>query len=437
MFDVKNFLGLCALCLTLLNPINLQAVALSDGEEVDSIVAIVNNNIITRSELDRKVAEIVNNFRAAGKQLPPRNIIEEQLLEQLITLRLQLDRAEQIGITVTPDMLATAIGNIARKNGISITQMRESLEAEGMSFKAFRGKLEQEIILSRLKNQEIINKINVSDAEIDNLLKQDKTIGRKNLEYNIQHILIPVPEAASPEQIAAAKEKTVDILRQLQGGADFENIAMLESRGSNALDGGNLGWLKASQLPSAFADIIADLQPGQIATPVRSASGYHIVKLAGLRGEGNKTIEQTQARHILINTNEMVSDNDAKTRLDQLHLRLQGGDDFNSLARSHSDDKGSAIKGGDLGWVEPGSVVPEFQQQMDELQPGEFSRPFRTQFGWHIVQVLDRRNYDNTDKVLRAEAREILTNRKAKDAYELYLRRLRDEAYIEKRLQEI
>ncbi len=415
---------------------NLWAVALSDGEEVDNIVAIVNNSLITRSELNREVDEIVARFRESGQQLPPQSVVEEQLLEKLIRERLQLDQAEKLGITVTPDMLATAIGNIARKNNLTISQMRESLASEGMSFKAFRRKLEKEIVLSRLKNKEIVSKINVSDAEIDNLLKQDKTIGRKNIEYRLQHILIPVPDAASPQQIQQAQKTTVEIIERLQQGEDFARLAMLESKGRNALDGGDLGWLKSSQLPSMFADLVAELQPGEIAKPIRSSSGYHIVKLAEIRGDTGSYITQTKARHILINTNEMVSDEDAKTRLDQLHIRLTGGDDFSKLARSHSDDKGSAIKGGELGWVDPGSVVEQFQTSMDNMQPGEISKPFRTEFGWHIVQVLDRREFDNSDKVLRSEAKEILVNRKAKDAYELYLRRLRDEAYVEIRLDE-
>jgi peptidyl-prolyl cis-trans isomerase SurA len=228
----------------------------------------------------------------------------------------------------------------------------------------------------------------------------------------------------------------VEILQQLQNGADFERLAMLESKGRNALEGGNLGWLKSSQLPSIFADLVAELQPGEVAKPVRSSSGYHIVKLAEIRGDSANTITQTKARHILINTSEMVSDDDARTRLEQLHIRLSGGDEFEKLARSHSDDKGSAIKGGELGWVDPGSVVPEFQEVMDNLAPGEISKPFRTEFGWHIVQILDRRQYDNSEKVLRSEAKEILVERKSKDAYELYLRRLRDEAYVETRLNQ-
>jgi peptidyl-prolyl cis-trans isomerase SurA len=429
-----QYLPALLLCLLPLQPV--YAEALSDGEEIDDIVAIVNNSVITRSELNREIDEVIARFQSSGQQLPPQSVIEEQLLEKLIQERLQLDEAERLGITVTPDMLATAIGNIARKNGLTISQMRDSLKADGMSFKAFRAKLEKEIILSRLKNKEIISKISVSDAEIDNLLKQDKTIGRKNIEYRLQHILVPLPDGASPAQIEQAQKKTVEILQQLQNGADFERLAMLESKGRNALEGGNLGWLKSSQLPSIFADLVAELQPGEIAKPVRSSSGYHIVKLAEIRGDSANTITQTKARHILINTSEMVSDDDARTRLEQLHIRLSGGDEFEKLARSHSDDKGSAIKGGELGWVDPGSVVPEFQEVMDNLAPGEISKPFRTEFGWHIVQILDRRQYDNSEKVLRSEAKEILVERKSKDAYELYLRRLRDEAYVETRLNQ-
>ncbi len=425
------------LALALSMPHFVQAVALTDGEELDHIVAIVNDNLITRSELDREMDSIIERLQQAGQALPPRSAIEQQVLEKLITQRLQLDKAEKLGISVTPDMLATAIGNIAKKNNITLAEMRAALESQGMSFKAFRNKLKQEIILSRLKNQEITNKINVSDAEIDNLLKQNKDIGKKNNEYRVQHILIATPEGASAEQLASAQEKALAIIQQLKNGADFANVAMLESGGRQALEGGDLGWLKSSQLPSLFAETVLEMKKGDISQPIRSSSGYHIIKLTDIKGETAATVTQTKARHILINTGELVSDTDARTRLEQLYLRIQGGDDFATLARSHSDDKASAIKGGELGWLDPGSVVKKFQQEMDALQPGELSQPFRTDFGWHIVQVLDRRQHDNSENILRSQARSIIVDRKTKEATELYLRRLRDEAYVEIRLDEL
>ena len=416
-------------------PLNIQAIALSDGEEVDEIVAIVNDNLITRSELDSEITTIVNRFKQSGRELPPISAIEGQVLEKLITQTLRLDKAEKLGITVSPDMLATAIGNIAKKNGLTLSEMRNSLENEGMSFKAFRKKLETEIILSRFKNQEIINKINVSNAEIDNLLKQNKNIGKGNMEYRIQHLLIATPEGASAEQINAAHRKISIIIKRLEDGEDFGNLAVLESNGRQALEGGDLGWLKNDQLPSIFTELIADLKKGDISQPIRTSGGFHIIKLADVRGDAKSLITQTKARHILISTGEMVSDQDALTRLEQLRLRIEGGDDFATLARSHSDDKVSAIKGGDLGWVEADSVVEKFHQEMDELEIGGLSKPFRTSFGWHIVQVLDRREHDNSDKILRSEARDILIKRKAKDATDLYLIRLRDEAYVDIRLE--
>jgi len=412
------------------------SVALSDGIEVDHIVAIVNDDLITRNELDKEINKILARLSQAGQQVPPKSAVEKQVLEKLIEQRLQIGKAKSLGINVTPDMLATMIGNIAKKNNLTLSELRASLAAEGISFKAFRNQIEQQILLSRLKNQEIINKINVSDAEIDSLLKQDKQIGRKNTEFLIQHILIGLPDGASPAEIGAARDKTISIVQQLKEGADFARLALLHSNGRNALEGGSLGWLKNNQLPSIFVDVVAGMSKGDISPPLRSSSGFHIIKLADMKGNKQQFITQTKARHILINTSEMVSDEDARTRLEQLYLRIQGGDDFARLARSHSDDKGSAIKGGELGWVSPGSVVNKFQTEMDKLQPGELSKPFRTEFGWHIVQVLERRQHDNSEQILRSEARKIIIERKAKDATDLYMRRLRDEAYIEIRLTE-
>jgi len=412
------------------------SVALSDGIEVDHIVAIVNDDLITRNELDKEINKILARLSQAGQQVPPKSAVEKQVLEKLIEQRLQIGKAKSLGINVTPDMLATMIGNIAKKNNLTLSELRASLAAEGISFKAFRNQIEQQILLSRLKNQEIINKINVSDAEIDSLLKQDKQIGRKNTEFLIQHILIGLPEGASPAEIGAARDKAISIVQQLKEGADFARLALLHSNGRNALEGGSLGWLKNNQLPSIFVDVVAGMSKGDISPPLRSSSGFHIIKLADMKGNKQQFITQTKARHILINTSEMVSDEDARTRLEQLYLRIQGGDDFARLARSHSDDKGSAIKGGELGWVSPGSVVNKFQTEMDKLQPGELSKPFRTEFGWHIVQVLERRQHDNSEQILRSEARKTIIERKAKDATDLYMRRLRDEAYIEIRLTE-
>lgn len=415
---------------------NAHSVALSDGIEVDHIVAIVNDDLVTRNELDKEINKILARLSQAGQQVPPKSAVEKQVLDKLIEQRLQIGKAKSLGINVTPDMLATMIGNIAKRNGLTLSELRASLTDQGLSFKAFRKQIEKQILLSRLKNQEIINKINVSDAEIDSLLKQDKQIGRKNTQYLLQHILIGLPEGASPAEIGAARDKAISIVKQLQEGSDFAKLALLHSNGRNALEGGSLGWLKNNQLPSVFVDIVAGMSKGQISPPIRSSSGYHIIKLADMKGNKQQFITQTKARHILINTSEMVSDEDARTRLEQLYLRIEGGDDFARLARSHSDDKGSAIKGGELGWVSPGSVVKKFQTEMDKLQPGELSKPFRTEFGWHIVQVLERRQHDNSEQILRSEARKIITERKAKDATDLYLRRLRDEAYIEIRLTE-
>ena len=434
MTNLKYLLN--AFFLLLLITQQVHSVALSDGVEVDHIVAIVNDDLITRNELDLEINRVFARIKESGREVPPRSAIESQVLEKLITIRLQLNKAKSLGISATPEMLASAIGKIAKRNNLTLAELRSSLAAQGQSFEEFRDQLKQQFLLSRLKNQEIINKINVSDAEIESLLKQDKQIGQKNVEYNLQHILISLPEGASSEDIRAAYDKANSLIAQIKQGADFGNLALMHSSGKNSLEGGNLGWLKISQLPSLFSDAAIKMNKGDISEPLRSSSGFHILRMNDIKGNTRKLINQTKARHILIKTGEMVSNEDARTRLEQLYFRLEGGDDFSKLARSHSDDKASAIKGGDLGWVGPGSVVKLFQQEMDKLQPGQFSKPFKTEFGWHIVQVLDRRQHDNSEQVLKAQARKIIVDRKAKDAQQLYLRRLRDEAYIEIRLNE-
>lgn len=401
---------------------------------LDRIVAVVNNDVILKSELDDFLRSVKARLRSQHTTLPPESVLEKQALDRLVMDRLQLQMAEQTGIRVDDETLNRAIQDIAQRNQLSMEQFRETLASEGYSFAKFRENIRDQIMITRLQQRNVDNHVQVSEQEVDNFLSNPQNRADDRL-YEIQHILVSVPDAASPEQIQAARLKADSILTKLRGGADFGETAVSMSDGQRALQGGMLGWFPAGQVPTLFLPSIQKMKPGDISDIIRSPSGFHILKLVAVKGAQKHVIEQTHARHILIRTNEVVSDNDARSRLEQLRQRILGGDSFAELARSHSDDTASARKGGDLGWVNPGETVPEFQREMDKLAPGQISEPFKTPFGWHIVQVIARRQYDDTQQYKRTKAREAIRARKQREALELWLRRLRDEAYIEYRLK--
>jgi peptidyl-prolyl cis-trans isomerase SurA len=305
-----------------------------------------------------------------------------------------------------------------------------------MSMDDYREELRKEITLQRLRNREVISRIQITKAEVDNYLAHAEENPGGREAYHLRHILVPTPENASPEEIASAKKQAMEIMRRLNNGEDFATLATRYSAGQQALEGGDLGWLQAGQVPTLFIKDLAGMERGDIKGPYQAASGFHIIKLEDYKGGDKNIIKQTHARHILIRTDELTSDQDARNRLEQLYQRIKGGEDFAALARAHSDDKGSAIKGGDLGWVNPGDLVPKFEEVMDALPIDGLSEPFRTQFGWHIVQVLGRRNHDATEEVKRDKAKLALRKRKADEALQLYLRKLRGQAFVETRLDD-
>jgi len=403
-------------------------------QPVDEIIAVVDEDIIVRSELESALIKIVTQLRQQGQQLPPRPVLEKQILDRLILRKLQMAAAARAGIVVGEEIVAQAINNIARNNNLSLSEFRRTLEQSGISFKHFREGIREEITMQRLQDQEVRRRIRVTDQEVDTYLaRQAGELGKRSA-YHLQHILIATPEAASPEQVEDARRRADSIVDSLRDGADFASTAIAESDGRQALEGGDLGWRPADQLPTLFADLVINMERGQISEPIRTASGFHIIRLEDFKGGERQIITQSHVRHILISTNEVTSNQDARIRLEQLRQRIVGGDDFAALARSHSDDKSSAIKGGDLGWITPGALLPRFEEEIDKLAPGELTEPFRTEFGWHLAQLLERRDHDSTDEVRRAEARKAISDRKVTEENELYLRRLRDEAYIDIRL---
>jgi len=403
------------------------------AETLDRIVAVVDDDVVLASELQRQTKQLKKELLQAQRPLPSDEVLQKEALNQLILTKLQLAQAERSGINVDNETLAAAIQNIAKRNNLTVTQLREVLARDRVDFTAFEQKLKQDILLSRLRNKEVLNRIQVSDAEIDAYLAQAGPRAGGRSEAHLLHILVAVPYAANADKQAAAKAKAKAerLLAELQQGADFRQLAEQESDGRQNKQGGDLGWRKIDEIPSLFANAAKTLKKGEIAGPLRSGSGYHIIKLEDYRGGDRQLIPQTQVRHILIKTDELTSDDQAREKLLKLRERLVNGEDFATLARSHSDDTGSAINGGDLGWVNPGGMVTAFERVMKQTPVGTISEPFRTQFGWHILQVLGRRQHDATDEVQRRQAREAIRQNKAKEALQQYLQRLRDEAYVE------
>jgi peptidyl-prolyl cis-trans isomerase SurA len=410
--------------------------SLAAVEELDYIVAIVNDDIIAKSELDNKTREMLAQLEQKNTNLPPIQIIQGQILERMIAKRLQLQAADRLGLRVDDATVTKAISNIAATNNITLLQLRQTLEADGISFPLFREQLREDILINRLKQKEVINRIAITDQDVKNFLSRELGSSRQRTAVRLLHILIATPEGASPRDVQRAKKQATEIHQQLAQGADFSELAIRYSDGRQALEGGELGWIETSRIPSLFTSVVDEMDVGDISEPIRNASGFHIVKLAEVKGGQKMIIKQTHARHILINTNELVSDDEARQRLETLRERIIDGDSFEALARSHSDDKASAIKGGDLGWTSPGDLVPQFEEQMDALALNQISQPFKTQFGWHIVQPLERREHDSTEEVLKNKARREIQKQKSEEAIELWLRRLRDEAYVEVLLEE-
>jgi len=401
---------------------------------LERIVAVVNDDVIVQTELDKRMQTVLAQLQQQQTQPPPRDVLEKQVLERLVLSRLQLEQATQRGIRVDDTTVNQALRQIAARNGLSLTEFREILAGDGYDFAGFREDIRNELALKQLRERQIGNRIKVTDREVDNLLATQAIQQSGNDQYWLGHILIAVPEAPSPEEIAEIRAEADSVLAQLEGGTDFQQMAVAVSDGQQALEGGDLGWRRANELPSLFADAVLHMKPGDISDLIRSPSGFHIVTLLDVRRSETHIITQTQARHILIQPNELTSVRDARIRLEQLRERITNGDDFAELARSHSSDNSSAVNGGDLGWINPGDVVPQFQAAMDRLSPGEISEPFESTFGWHIVQVLGRRDRDSTEDVRRAKAKEAIRQRKLDDEVQAWLRRLRDEAYVEYRL---
>jgi peptidyl-prolyl cis-trans isomerase SurA len=402
---------------------------------IDRIVAVVNNEVITRNELSVRVARAASQLTRQGTPAPPLADLERQLLERMITDRAVVQFARENGLRVDDTELDRAIDRIAEENQMVTAQLRAALEKDGIPFARFREDIRGEIILARLREREVTDKIVITDSEIDNLLAAPQA-GTADAESNVSHILVRVPENATPEQVQARLARAEQALAQLKSGTDFRQVAASYSEAPDALQGGLMGWRENARLPTLFAEATQGLKPGELSGVLRSPAGFHIIRLNDRRGgKQAAVVQQTQARHILIKVSEIVSESEGRNRLLNLKERLDNKANFAQLARGNSEDT-SASRGGDLGWLSPGDTVPEFERMMDKLQPGQISEPVRSPFGWHLIQVVARRTADMSNERKRLAARQTLRERKGEEAFQEWVRQTRDRAYVEVRLDE-
>lgn len=416
-----------------LTVVALLLVAEVQAAELDRIIAVVDEDIVMQSELDEQAARVRDALRQQHTEMPPTTVLERQVLERLVLEKIQIQVAAQAGIKVSERDLNKAIADIAKRNKLELPQFEKIIESEGIPFARFREQIGQQILIAKLRHEEVENRTKVSDQEIENFLRNQSNESESELEYRLSHILITIPSGASDTELKTARDKADDALRRIDAGEDFGDIALRVSDGQQALEKGDLGWRKGAEIPSLFADAVSTMKLGENSGIITSPSGYHIVKLVDKRSGEKIMVEQHKVRHILIKPNALVTTQQAKDRLLQLKMRIESGADFAQLARTNSDDRGSALRGGELGWVSKGQMVPEFEEIMRQTPIGTVSEPFRSEFGLHILQVIDVREYDGTEEVKRAGARRAIREQKMQERQQTWLRSLRDEAYVEYR----
>ncbi len=411
-----------------------QADAAATPIPIDRIVAIVNKGVITERQLNERVDSVMANLKHQNVAAPPAEVLRAQVLDRMVIEDVQLQFASSTGIRIDDTQLNAAVARIAEQNKLSVDELKAALEKDGMTYAGFRADIRREMTLQRLRDREVDSKVQVSDAEVDNYLSLNAA--NQDAEYMLSNIVVGIPEQASPEVVRDKEKRANEALAQLKAGKPFAEVAAAYSTASNALSGGQLGWRKANRLPELYVEAASKLDKGQLSGLLKTANGFHIIQLQDKRA-GNQAlmIEQTHARHILIRTNEAVSESDAKARLMQVKERLDNGGKFEELARLYSEDS-TGNNGGDLGWLSPGDTVPEFEQAMNALKPGQTSEPVRTQFGWHLIQVTERRQQDVSNDKARFEARQALRERKSDEQYDDWVRQLRDQAYVELRLDD-
>lgn len=420
----KALLSFVAFCTAFSLTVNSNAAPV----DIDRIAAIVDESAIMQSELDASMDSVK---RQMGGQMPPDSLLRPQVLERLILENIQLQMAERGGVQVTDQQLTDTVKRIAQQNGMTLEQFSAALKKDGLSYKEAVEQIRTEMIISRVQKFQVNNRVQISQQDIDYFLASKAGQMATEAEYRLSHILISIPSQASPAEIKKARKKADAIIAEIKAGKDFQQQAIETSNGRNALKGGDLGWRKQAQLPSLFADAVIDLEPGQVSDPIKSASGFHIIQIADKRGGSTMMVLQTKVSHILVMPNEIRSDKDSRARIRQVYKKLDNGADFEALAKEYSDDPGSAAKGGDLGWVNPGDMVPAFDRIMNEIEPGVLSQPFKSKFGWHILKVEERKETDLGEQVQRNQIYQMLQARQFEEELPIWLRKIRSEAYVD------
>jgi len=405
------------------------------GQFLDGVAAIVNEGVVLKSELNRQTDLIIKRATEQGMQLPAAHILMEQVLERLIVEEIQMQRAARIGVQISDQMLNTAISSVAEQAGYAFEELPQVLAKDGVDYGEYRRDMRQQMTLEQLRQIEVTSRISVSPREIDQCLANLDDNVVVNSAYNLAHILISIPESATGKQIAEAEEEANVVYSRLEDGADFGQLAIRYSDSQTGLEGGDLGWREGSQLPTLFSDVVGDMSIGDFSKPIRAVSGFHLVKILNLRGVNQKSeIEQNMVRHILVTPDEIIDEETAKQRLEDAVVRIKAGEEFGEVAKLMSDDPGSANNGGEMGWTNPGTFVAEFEEVVKSLELGVMSEPFRSRFGWHVVEVLDRRTYDNTDDLKQQSCVQRVQNGKLANESELWVRRIRDEAFVDSRI---
>ena len=403
-------------------------------QPLDKVVAIVDNDVIMQSQLDQRVHEVQQTIAKRGQGVPPASVLDQQVLERLIVENLQLQIGERSGIRITDEELNQAIGTIAQRNNMTIEQFRQALAHDGLSYEDAREQVRREMIISRVRQRRVAERIQVTDQEVKNFLASDLGKMQMSEEYHLANILIPTPESASSEAIQNAAKQAEEVYNKLKQGADFAQMAIARSGSDTALEGGDMGWRKAAQLPPPFDRMLSDMPVGDVTPPVRTPGGFIILKLNAKRGGGSVVVDEVHVRHILIKPSEIRTEAQTKELAAKIYDRISSGEDFATLAKTYSEDPGSALNGGDLNWVDPNSLVPEFREAMADTPQGVLSKPFKTQYGWHVLEVLGRRATDSTTQAREQQAMNALRNRKYDEELQSWLRQIRDEAYVEIKL---
>ena len=403
---------------------------------LDRVIAIVNDEAVTQWDLSEQRRIVLQQMKASNVQPPSQDVLDKQVLERLITERALLQHAKDNGIRVDDTTVERTVLRVAEENKLSPEEFRKVLERENIPYANYRDDIRRQILIQRVRDREVDSKLTVTDAEVDNYLATVNAQAGGENEYLLSHIYVTLPEQASPDQIEARRRRAEQALAEIRSGKPFSQVAASFSDAPDALQGGSLGWRTPARLPSVFADYVRNMKKGDVSNVLRSAGGFHIVTMEDMRSRNAPTVvDQTHARHILIKVNEATSEADAKARIDRLHDRIVGGAKFEDLARVNSEDA-TAARGGDLGWLSPGDTVPDFEKAMDKLKPNEVSAPVRTPFGWHLIQVLERRKQDVTEAKRRDQARQALRERKSDEQFADFLRQLRDRTYVEYRLDD-